>query len=76
MPATNIPESRNLTCVVNSINSLIIIYRPDDNLRLTCQKRVFFCIYFLKELSGNIDEFKLNNIQYIQIFCMYCKIML
>ena len=28
MPATNIPESRNLTCAVNSINSLIIIYRP------------------------------------------------
>ena len=39
------------------------------------EKAIFSAYIFLKELSGNIDEFKLNNIQCLQIFCMYCKIM-
>ena len=39
------------------------------------EKAIFLHIFLKKKLSGNIDEFKLNNIQYIQIYCMYCKIM-
>ena len=39
------------------------------------KEKAIFLHIFKKNMSGNTDEFKLNNIQYIQIYCMYCKIM-